>query len=50
MRLMIGFILAVMGADSRSGRQPITETLAQSGKQLRVDGLAGKDRCRHLEP
>src|SRR3954453_14790756 len=47
MRLVVRFVLAVLLADGRRGRQPVAEPLPQRGKEGRVDRLAGGNRGRH---
>ncbi len=36
-RRVVGFVLAVLGADRCRGRQPIAEALLQRGEQRRVE-------------
>src|SRR5207248_4498341 len=49
-RGVIGFVLAVLLQNGRSGRQAIAETLAQGRQQLRVERHAFQNGRGHLSP
>src|ERR1700740_2719258 len=47
MRRMIGFVLAMLGANRRRGGEAIAEVLTQRGEKGLVDNLTTKDGCKH---